>query len=362
MQNLPHRRYGDAGLQAALPQAASHSQVPSSQIAPVSFKPIDSTETVSSETWINSTHTSSDDALTASFIVRDVQARLSGRVPGPEWSAHGMTSSGWDILRRLLKDSVNHDKLRYDYFPGTQTFVHRMPSHTHDLACNGFAQIVLRELTWICHGAPEKQQFLRNAFLCCRGNGFYGLVIEVAYAQKSKQLEKLAQFYLFDAHLNTQKVVGIAIDYDRSKRVTLHTWQRDNSNAATSGRIQHYSQEVRTETGARVSGPPLQISVFDIAPPSLVPSSLHGVTIPISLEGLCDDIELGEDATTQRERYALEKARRFQTLGGLDCNDCDSSEEGENETNAGTRRVDEDYVLSRAGLESPESGLPNSNL
>ncbi|OAP55604.1 hypothetical protein AYL99_09755 [Fonsecaea erecta] len=373
MQNLPHRRGGDAGAQAASSQAASSQTAPNapaashSQVAPAGIKPIRAAgETLSSEACSNSAHTPSDDAPTASFIVQDVEARLFGRVPGSEWNTYQITPSGWGILRRLLEDSVNGGKLRCDYFSKTQTFVHRMLSLTHEITCGSFAAILFRELGTICQGTPEERRFLLSVtsrrsstlkgkqdsdshepddFFSSVDKLSYGFTLEVAYSRKSKQLENLAQFYLFETSLQIQKVVGISLDYNHSKRVTLHVWQRENGDITTSSRLQHYSQEVRTETGTRVSGPPLQISMFDIAPPSLVPSSLHGVSVQFPLDELWDKIESAE----------LETAR-LESLDGLDCNDGDSSEEGENKDNAGTGRVDEDYVPSRAGGESPKSG------
>ncbi|OAL30150.1 hypothetical protein AYO20_08866 [Fonsecaea nubica] len=381
MQSLPHRRRSDAG-----PQAASQAQVTTTDPSHIdaterpalSSKQCDNNTDTLSHTLLSLDHSASNSLnppLTVPAIFKQVQDRQSGRVPGTEWNTYHVTPSEWATLRELLEGSDICEKLRVDYFSQTEAFVQRMPSFTHEYTSRRFHELLKTGLASICHGTPEEGQFMKQIrsggssdvdgvqgpsmhepddYIFCRGHPFYGLVLEVAYSQKSKELENLARFYLFEADRNVQKVIGISIDYDRSKKVTLHTWQRDSSDTTTGGQLQHSLQEVRTETGAWVPGPPLQISVLDIAPLHSVPSSLYGATIQIPLDELCEEIEYGERTTTEFKEKR--KARQCQNSDPLDRDDDDSSQQCESDDDAGTERLDEDYVPSRVGCKGSEPG------
>jgi hypothetical protein len=70
------------------------------------------------------------------------------------------------------------------------------------------------------------------------GTNSPGFALEVAYPQKATELEELAGFYLFEASPYARKVVGICIDEDPSRKVTLDTWKRDTA----TGGLRHSSQ------------------------------------------------------------------------------------------------------------------------
>ena len=134
-----------------------------------------------------------------------------------------------------------------------------MPTFTHEVTINGFARLIYEGLASMGRGTPEEEEFKSRIVNCGAGiikpkrgtdthepdsyfvldDLRYGLAIEVAYSQKSEKLEDLARFYIFESMLNTQKVIGVFIDYNRSKRVTLHTWQRETT---TSDMLRHHSQ------------------------------------------------------------------------------------------------------------------------
>ena len=107
---------------------------------------------------------------------------------------------------------------------------------------------------------------------------------------------------------------------------------------------------MRTETGARVSGPPLQIPLSDVAPQSLIPSSLHGATIQIPLDKICDSIEKGERIHANRDSFVPEAAtQESESSGGPDRDDDGYSSESEGQG------VDKDYAPSRAGSKNLKS-------
>ncbi|OAG38267.1 hypothetical protein AYO21_07493 [Fonsecaea monophora] len=380
MQSLPHRRRSDAG-----PQAVSQAQATTTdpchadatERPALSYMQCDTTGRPPNSLPSSDHSTSNflDHPLTVPVIFKQVHDRQSGRVSGTEWNTYHVSPSQWATLRELLERSDIWDKLRVNYFSQTQTFVHQMPGLIHDVARGGFAKLFFRDLDSICRDTMDGEAFMDQVTsrgssdvvsirgpglhqpddcFCCLDDYFYGVVLEVAYSQKSEELEKLAQFYLFESSLNIRKVIGISFDYFRSKRITLHVWKRDNSGKTAGGQLRHYSREVRTEAGAQVSGPPLKISVFDIAPPALVPSSLHGATIQIPLDKLCHYIEKAELANAEEKKRM--EALQSQRLDGSDRGDDDSSQESEDEDGAGTKTLDEDYVPSRVGRKDPESG------
>ena len=54
-----------------------------------------------------------------------------------------------------------------------------------------------------------------------------GVIIEVAYSQKRKRLDRLAEDYLLDSDASVQAVVGLDIEYDKegSRKATLTLWR-----------------------------------------------------------------------------------------------------------------------------------------
>jgi hypothetical protein len=265
MQNLPHRRRSDAGV-----QAASHAQA-----APAGSKPIDATErpTASSKPCNNSADTLSDDTstpsdcstssslnrpLTASFIIQDIQARLSGRASGNEWKTYQITSSEWDNLRRLLECSGDWDKLRYaqtlttswtvantkillhrlDYYIDTQTLVHRMPSRKHDHVTTQITILLHTKLKQLCHQDQVKCPFkmLGSADVKDHRNllqpdsSIYHvdarvpvLVLEVGVSQSAKSLEEKAKAWIRTGGGKIRYVFTLKLDGD-SQAVYLTTW------------------------------------------------------------------------------------------------------------------------------------------
>lgn len=109
MQNLPHRRGNDAGVKAgshpvpamSRPADGTEGQTPSSELDTSREDPLSDYPFTPSDR--SSSSSSCDRTPTASSLLQDMQARLSGPVSGvDEWKTYQMTSSEWDILQRLL--------------------------------------------------------------------------------------------------------------------------------------------------------------------------------------------------------------------------------------------------------------------
>ena len=54
-----------------------------------------------------------------------------------------------------------------------------------------------------------------------------GVIFEVAYSQKKKQLVRLAENYLLDSDANVQAVIGLDIEYGKkgSRKATFSVWR-----------------------------------------------------------------------------------------------------------------------------------------
>ena len=54
-----------------------------------------------------------------------------------------------------------------------------------------------------------------------------GVIVEVAYSQKKKRLDRLAEDYLLDSDASVRVVVGLDIEYgkERSRKATLSVWR-----------------------------------------------------------------------------------------------------------------------------------------
>ena len=57
---------------------------------------------------------------------------------------------------------------------------------------------------------------------------FPGLILEVSNSQKTKDLPGLAEDYFFGSCGNIRMMVGLDIDYRKSKRARVLTWQLKN--------------------------------------------------------------------------------------------------------------------------------------
>lgn len=90
-----------------------------------------------------------------------------------------------------------------------------------------------------------------------------GVVIEVAYSQKKKCLNRLAEDYLLDSDASIQVVVGLDIDYGKkgSRMATLSVW-RTQVFHTTDGDELRVLQEIADEVCPRTSLFRLRLLIF----------------------------------------------------------------------------------------------------
>jgi len=140
------------------------------------------------------------------------------------------------------------DLARYDYFPSDSLFVLRMPSSLHELVAAEVNAEIRQQLRVLAGRADSTCGFARrikptaSADICfdnpkyskhCPDGQFGhaearypGVVLEVSYSQKKKDLPRLADAYILGTRARIQVVVGLDIDYTgKSKRATLSVWR-----------------------------------------------------------------------------------------------------------------------------------------
>jgi hypothetical protein len=146
------------------------------------------------------------------------------------------------------------NEFRIDYFPHDNTFVHEMPSITHDGAVASVFNLIWTNIMLLCPPTEEGVLF-RDNIMSLRSSDRedrkgrelhqpddsikyhkrweHGLILEVAFSQKAEKLDWLAQFYLLHALLTVRVVVGLNLDYTGTKKAELLTWRLGNANIIT---------------------------------------------------------------------------------------------------------------------------------
>jgi hypothetical protein len=137
-------------------------------------------------------------------------------------------------------------KLRSDYFPSACLFVLRMPSPLHEYLAANIVRNISRQLDSIANGTGPAAQFAQgisptgsftitfddpqygkhepDASFTHIDAGYPGVVIEVSYSQKRKDLPRLADDYILGSGGSIRAVVGVDIEY-RGKMATLSIWR-----------------------------------------------------------------------------------------------------------------------------------------
>lgn len=176
-----------------------------------------------------------------------------------------MDTSHEPRLSALANQSVTN---RYDYFSRSDLFVLRMSTITHDGFCSSVVFEIQRQLGVIATGTSEAADFAKNvrhlgspklqfpadevkeeeednigdkdeeeassskydihspdaAFK--HGDARWpGIIIEVSFSQKEKELKDLAEDYILGSDGNIRVVIGLDIEYKQSKKATISVWR-----------------------------------------------------------------------------------------------------------------------------------------
>jgi hypothetical protein len=154
-------------------------------------------------------------------------------------------------LKRLLQKDASlwgytRHKLRHDYFPSTQQLVLRMLTTLHNLFMVSVVAEITRQLALIATGNDSSADFAReiehnsssdiksldreygkhslDASFRHSNAQFPGVVLEVSYSQKRKDLRHLADDYILGGDENIRAVLGLDVEYN-GRIAVLSMWR-----------------------------------------------------------------------------------------------------------------------------------------
>lgn len=163
-----------------------------------------------------------------------------------------------EIERQLTRDEALSgfvkDKIRYDYNGENHHLVIRMPTGVHEFFIDGVEDEIRSQLKVIRNGSGKKACFARKVRPARSTEIFFpvenapssrksryepdasfwhddarypGVIIEVAYSQDKKLLDRRAENYLLDSDASVRVVVGLDIEYGGkgTRRASLSVWR-----------------------------------------------------------------------------------------------------------------------------------------
>ncbi|MCJ1404966.1 hypothetical protein MMC11_008192 [Xylographa trunciseda] len=237
----------------------------------------------------------------------------------------------WQRLEKEDKELLGYtnDKISIDYNPGTWDFVVRMPSDIHErLGClirrDIFAQLnafgngnnLAATIAQNIRPSGSASVFLEDGTrrdpdmqFKYKGARYPSLILEIAYSQSrkgsGKDLTELADQYITESSGSIRTVIGISIDYQRTKQATVSIWHPkyglDEQGEYLAADATVMSQEFRTANGTRVTQQTLRLPLKYFPLPGLLPPGDCEQEILIPYEKLADYLEEAETETRLTE-------------------------------------------------------------
>lgn len=180
------------------------------------------------------------------------------------WRTYHLTPEDYEELVHLLEQDEHlwgyvEDKIRFDYSPGEQKLIVRMPSELHDTfarqvdvcienqlaqlrdgtdAVARFALAIVSQGnadTWLMDKDDKKKRHKRSPDGRFRhlGAKFPGVIMEISYSQKRKDLPVLAHDYIKGSRGHIRVVVGLDLEYRKpssslqSRQATVSVWRAE---------------------------------------------------------------------------------------------------------------------------------------
>jgi hypothetical protein len=136
---------------------------------------------------------------------------------------------------------------RHDYFPSAKLFVLRMPGLLHESLTYYITQEILRQLDTIARSEIPSAEFARDIdnnasaeidFMDTEYGShqpdasfqhfeaqYPGVILEISYSQKKKDLSRLANEYILGSDADIRAVIGIDVEYKGSKKASVSVWR-----------------------------------------------------------------------------------------------------------------------------------------
>lgn len=185
-------------------------------------------------------------------ILRVFKDCKNGRPPKVPWTVYKLNSEEYQDLQHQLKDDSElwgyvDDTVRYDYDPIGSKLIIRMSTTLHDTFASKLVTEIKKRLESLAKNQIQTRDFIKKISSVSgaihfeeEGKKFKhvpdirfhhedaawpGVVIEVSYSQKRKGLVDLAENYILASDGGIRVVVGIDLEYKKSKEASISIWR-----------------------------------------------------------------------------------------------------------------------------------------
>ncbi|KAL5116038.1 hypothetical protein ACEQ8H_006049 [Pleosporales sp. CAS-2024a] len=320
----------------------------------------------------------------AQQVVAFFRDREAGKDINQDWIAFRVAPEEYAEIERLLScdealSGYVENKIRYDYDLENHQLVVRMPTRLHEFFLDGVEYAIRRRLETIRSGTGDAARFAGKVRTARSTEIFFpvengspdakskyepdtsfwhddakypGIIIEVAYSQRKKKLDRLAENYLLDSKTNVQVVVGLDIEYGKKEpsKATFTIWRVRVVGDELRVVKEVEDEAFRDEQGNPTMHPGLQFHLSDFACKRLTKDIIGciGGEVVVSTHELCQHLEVAE-ANIKRQDALLEdhiphglKMRRRSMTPGEEVTSSDEAEYVAQAEKAMKRVADED--------------------
>ncbi|KAF7880234.1 hypothetical protein EAF00_012046 [Botryotinia globosa] len=263
-----------------------------------------------------------------SKVVQEIQRRKIGRNLSntSPWKVYKLNEEEYAEVLRLVESDKSlqgfvKDKLRYDYFPSAQRFVIRMPLCVHESFISKIVSNISRQINVFASAndqspttkfAQEIESF-NSTSLHLQDYGTHdpdsqfahsqaqwpGIIIEVSFTQKRKDLDRLADDYILGSDGNICAMIGIDIEYRGTKKVTLSIWQprimqNQDGDMELSAEQTVTDEVIRDEHGICNTNASLRLPLVDFASEGVSQGMKVNGSLTISATKMCNWLEKAE--------------------------------------------------------------------
>ena len=246
-----------------------------------------------------------------------------------------------EIERLLLADTDDSlwgfvdDKIRYDFDADRNQVVVRMPTSLHELFLQYVELSIIGQLLWFAFSTTPHEAIIQFAqcLLSTRHPDIFfpprpdsdtlqkskhspditfrheraqwpGVIVEVSYSTKRKDLPKLAEKYILGSTGSVRAVIGLDIEYQaNSREAVFSVWQpefvqNDEGDLELIAAQKIKDQPFRDAQGNPTSSPGLSLFLSSFATPNLSQAITdHDQLINISTDKLCEYLHEAEEQT-----------------------------------------------------------------
>ncbi|KAB8240717.1 hypothetical protein BDV35DRAFT_108602 [Aspergillus flavus] len=328
-------------------------------------------------------------------VLRLLRQHRQGYRPQSYWVEYTLKPNEYVDFTKLLGSDERlsgyvKDKVRYDYNPCGCRLTVRMPTAIHDTFCAKLAGEISNQLRQFENSRGSVADFAGQIehFSTSRINlpvdsegceleystrepaasfghpeaQYPGVVIEICYSQKRRDVAQLADEYILNTDGSIKAVVCVDIDYKQSQKATLSVWRPEYVKVEGKEYFQTTAdvdaQTFRTDDGILVEDTTLRLSLRDFATDPLLENYADiNQEVVITAQQLCAFLQSAEARQSVQEHHeglvntirpgVLKHRRR---ITPSDATGSDDEPTSERETKRG--RSDSDYHPSSLSEES----------